>query len=190
MLCPKCEKESNNLRVCPFCQTPYPIDRESRGTPRMSRSVTSPRGTASIPSRAAGDPRIAMASKSKAKRWGLIGVLAVFTGGYWFFTREPSIPVGVAIPNLIAGTMTQIEAAAILRNANGTAEPEVKDGILVVKIGATIFPERRMGQIALAQQYSRADEIVNGKKRAISFVDPGGQKFASADPQKGVVMTR
>jgi len=119
MLCPKCEKESNNLRVCPFCQTPYPVDRESRGTPRMSRSVTAPRGTASIPSRAAGDPRIAMAQTSKTKRWALIGFLALFTAGFYFYTKEPSIPVGVAMPNLIAGTMTPIEAAGILKRVNG-----------------------------------------------------------------------
>jgi hypothetical protein len=190
MLCPKCEKESNNLRVCPFCQTPYPVDRDSRGTPRITRSVTAPRGTAAIPVRASGDPRIAMASKSRAKRWAVIGFLAIFTGGYWFMTREPSIPVGVPIPNLIAGAMTPLEAAGIVKNTSGGAEPDVKDGVLVVKVAATMFPERRMGQIALAQQYARADEIVNGKKRAISFIDPTGQKFASADPTKGVVMTR
>jgi hypothetical protein len=156
----------------------------------MSRSVTAPRGTASIPTRASGDPRIAMESKSRARRWTVIVLLAVFTAGYWFITREPSIPVGVAIPNLIAGKMTPIEAAGIVKNTNGANEPEVKDGELVVKIPATMFPERRMGQIALAQQYSRADEIVSGKKRAISFLDPTGNRFARADLQKGVVMTR
>src|SRR5665213_2104724 len=190
MLCPKCEKESNNLRVCPFCQTPYPVDRDSRGTPRMSRAVTAPRGTAAIPSRATGDPRFAMASRSRTKRWALIGFLAAFTAGFWLFTREPSVPVGVAIPNLIAGTMTPLEAASTIRNASGGAAPALRDGILIVKIAPNMFPDRRMGQIALAQQYARADEIVNGSKRAISFIDPSGQKFAAADPQKGVVMTR
>ena len=188
MLCPKCEKESNNLRVCPFCQTPYPVDRDSRGTPRMSRAVTAPRGTAAIPSRASGDPRYAM-EKSRTKRWALIGVLAAFTVGFWFFTREPNVPVGVAMPNLIAGTMTPIEAAGILKRVSGASQPEVKDGDLIVKV-VIGFPERRMGQMALAQQYARADEIVSGKKRPISFLDPQGQKFAHSDAVKGVVMTR
>lgn len=188
MLCPKCEKESNNLRVCPFCQTPYPTDRESRGTPRMSRAVTAPRGTTSIPSRASGDPRIAM-ENSRKKRWVLIGFLAAFTVGYYFFTKQPSVPVGVAMPNLIAGAMTPTEAAGILKRANGGAVPEVRDGDLIVKV-VTGFPDRRMGQMALAQQYARADEIVSGKKRSISFLDPAGQKFAHADAVKGVVMTR
>jgi hypothetical protein len=53
-----------------------------------------------------------------------------------------------------------------------------------------MFPERREGQLALAQQYARADAIVRGRKRAISFLDPDGSLFARADPAKGVAMTR
>ena len=156
----------------------------------MSRAVTAPRGTATIPARASGDPRTAMESKSRAKRWGVIGFLALFTGGYWFMTREPTIPVGTPVPNLIAGPMSQLEAAGIVKSTSAGSEPEVKDGVLIVRVAAIRFPERRIGQIALAQQYARADEIVTGKKRPITFIDPTGQKFASSDPQKGVVMTR
>ena len=59
-----------------------------------------------------------------------------------------------------------------------------------MRITTATFPERRDGQLALAQQYSRADELVFGKKRAITFLDPNGNKFARAEPEKGVVMTR
>jgi hypothetical protein len=32
--------------------------------------------------------------------------------------------------------------------------------------------------------------MVQGHKRAITFLDPAGNRFARADPEKGVVMTR
>jgi hypothetical protein len=140
--------------------------------------------------RLAADPRIAMARRSRAKRWGAIGLLAAFTGGYYFIARDRVIPVGVAIPNLIAGPMSPLAAAGILTTVNGTAQVEERDGELTVRASAATFPERRDGQLAFAQQYARADEIVQGHKRAISFLDPGGNRFARADPEKGVVMTR
>ncbi len=192
MLCPKCGKESNNLRVCAFCQTAYPTDESARAaTPRFTRAVTSPRASTATPSRGmAGDPRIAIARRSRAKRWGVIGLLAACTVGYYLLSRERVIPVGVAIPNLIAGPMSPGVATGILKTVNGAAQVEVRDGELTVRIAAATFPERRDGQLALAQQYARADEIVRGRKRAISFLDPGGNRFARADPEKGVVMTR
>jgi len=192
MLCPKCGKESNNLRVCAFCQTPYPTDGSARtATPRITRAVASPRtSTATSSSGLAAAPRIAMARRSRAKRWGVIGLLAAFTAGYYFMTRDRAIPVGVAIPNLIAGPMTPLAATGILKTVNDAAPVELRDGELTVRVAAATFPARRDGQLAFAQQYARADEMVQGRKRAISFLDPAGNRFARADPQKGVVMTR
>ncbi len=186
MLCPTCGKESNNLRVCAFCQTPYPTDRD--GTPRSSRAVTSPRGTMSVG--APGDPRNAMAKKARAKRWAFIGLLAAVTVGVYFVGRPPNIPIGVVMPNLIPSPMSRGDADGILRTVNGGSKVEENNGELTVRITTATFPERRDGQLALAQQYSRADELVNGKKRAINFLDPNGNKFARAEPDKGVVMTR
>jgi hypothetical protein len=192
MLCPKCGKESNNLRVCPFCQTAYPTDGSARGaTPRFTRAAASPRASKAIPfRRQQGDPRNAIARRSRAKRWGAIGLLAAITVGYYLMGRERVIPVGVAVPNLIAAPMSPLEANGILKSVNGAAQVEVRDGELTVRISAATFPERREGQLALAQQYSRADEIVHGRKRAISFLDADGNRFARADPEKGVAMTR
>ena len=131
-----------------------------------------------------------MARRSRAKRWGVIGLLAAFTAGYYFMTRDRVIPVGVAIPNLIAGPMTPLAATGILQRVNDAAQVELRGGELTVRVVAATFPERRDGQLAFAQQYARADEMVEGRKRAISFLDPAGNRFARADPQKGVVMTR
>jgi len=161
------------------------------GTPRSTRAVASPRTPKPTPSSGlAGDPRNAIARRSRAKRWGAIGLLAVFVVGYYIVGRERTIPVGVVMPNLIANPMSPNEAAGILNTVNGTAQVEVRDGELIVRISAAAFPERRDGQLALAQQYARADEIVQGRKRVISFLDPGGNRFATADPEKGVTMTR
>jgi hypothetical protein len=123
-------------------------------------------------------------------RRAAIGVFVAFVLGYYIMGRERTIPAGVVLPNLIARPMSPNVAAATLNAINGTARVEERDGELTVRISAATFPERRDGQLALAQQYARADEIVRGRKRAISFLDPGGNRFARADPEKGVAMTR
>ena len=191
MLCPTCGKESNNLRVCAHCQTPYPVERSERGgTPRFTREVASQRATRATGAvRAVGDPRIAMARRARLRR-AAIGLLAAFTAGFYFFTRERVIPVGVAIPNVIELPMSPGEAAGFLRNVSEDGQVEMRDGVLVVRVPARTFPVKRIGQIAFAQQYARADEMIQRTKRAITFLDPSGSPFAKADPATGVVMTR
>ena len=110
--------------------------------------------------------------------------------GYYLATRERDIPVGVAVPNLIAAPMSPAEAASTLKTVNETAQVEVRNGALSVRIASAVFPQKREGQLAFAQQYARADEIVEGRKRAINFLDPDGNRFARSDPGKGVAMTR
>jgi hypothetical protein len=127
--------------------------------------------------------------KAQTKRWIFIGFLAVGTGAYYFVTRDRVIPVGVAMPNLIAGSMSQIAAEGLLKRINATAQIEERAGEITIHVPASGFPERRDGQLAWAQQYARADEVVQGKKRIINFSDPGGLRFARSD-DKGVVMTR
>ena len=182
MLCPKCGKESNNVRVCAHCQTPYSTEAVDPHGPS--------RNTRGAPSWRRGDPRTVIAHLSPAQRRGIIGLLAVVTAGYCFATRERVIPVGVAVPNLIVAPMSPGEAARTLKTVNGTAQVEVREGELTVRISAPAFPQKREGQLALAQQYTRADEIVEGRKRAINFLDPDGNRFARSDPEKGVAMTR
>jgi hypothetical protein len=137
-----------------------------------------------------GDPRNAMARKARAKRWTFIGFLAALTVGAYFYGRPANIPVGVVMPNLIASPMSRGDADGVLRTVNGGSKVEEHNGELTVRITTATFPERRDGQLALAQQYTRADELVNGKKRAITFLDPNGNPFAHNDPEKGVVLTR
>lgn len=138
----------------------------------------------------AGTPRAVIARLSPMQRWGIIGLLAVVTAGYYVTSRERAIPVGVAVPNLIAAPMSPGEAAGILRTINETAQVELRNGQVTVRISAAAFPQKRDGQLALAQQYARADEIVEGRKRRITFLDPDGNGFARSDPEQGVVLTR
>jgi hypothetical protein len=184
MLCPKCGKESNNIRVCAFCHTPYPT---STGTPRSTRSVPGVRESVAGP---AADPRIAMERRGRIRRWTAIGALAVFTVGTYIATRERVIPVGVALPDLITVPMSAADAARLLKVSERNTEVTVNGNDVTVKISFATFPERRDGQLALAQQYARADALVQGHKRTITFIDPTGVPFAKADPTKGVVMTR
>ena len=186
MLCPKCGKESHNVRVCAHCQTPYPIERsDSPGSSRNTRAAASMKAAGLT-----GAPRAILARLTPIQRWGLIGLLAVATAGYYFTTRDRVIPVGVAVPNLIAAPMSPAEAAGTLRTVNETAQVELRNGELSVRIASAAFPQKREGQLALAQQYARADEIVEGRKRTINFLDPDGNRFARSDPGQGVAMTR
>ena len=191
-LIPKGGKESNNLRVSAFCQTPYPTDMPAQAAPpRSTRAVAPPRAPKAAPSGSrAGDPRIATERRSSVMRWSAIGLLAALTAGYYIVTRERDVPVGVVMPNLISRPMSSLEATEFLRTINGSAQVEVRGGELIVRVAAATFPERRDGRLALAQQYARADAIVQEHRRKISFLDPDGISFASADPEKGVTLTR
>jgi hypothetical protein len=141
----------------------------------------------------AGDPRPGIARKQLLRKWGAIGVLAVtvvLAVGYFVGTRERVIPVGVAMPNLITRLMTPVEATGMLSEVRATAQVDVRNGQVTVRLTAALIPERRDGQLAFAQRYARADEIVEGRKRPISFRDTEGNEFARSVPAQGVMMTR
>ncbi|MBI3569375.1 MAG: hypothetical protein HY084_14340 [Gemmatimonadetes bacterium] len=141
-------------------------------------------------SSASGGSGLANLFQSRAVLWGTVGVLAAGTLVYLFITREQSVPSGVVVPNIIATPMSPAEAGVTLRATEATALVEIHGDVVTVKYPPAMLPQRRAGQLALAQQYARADEIVLGRKRRISFLDPDGKEFAVADPEKGVMMTR
>ncbi|MDP1889315.1 MAG: hypothetical protein Q8K55_00370 [Gemmatimonadaceae bacterium] len=161
---------------------PYPIDgADPHGASRIARGGATWRRR---------DPRGVIARLSSAQRRSIIGLLAVVMVGYCFATRERVTPVGVAVPTLVAAPMSPDEAASTLQAVNETSQLEVRDGELTVRLASAAFPPTREDQLTLAQQYARADEIVEGRKRAINFLDPDGNRFARSDPEKGVAMTR
>lgn len=141
----------------------------------------------------AGDPRPALARKQLLRKWGGIGLIAVAVVlAVWSLvgSGERDIPIGVAMPNLIARPMTPLEATGMLREVRATAQVNVQNGQVTVQLSAALFPEKRTGQIAFAQRYAGADEIVEGRKRPITFLDPDGSEFARSVPLQGVMMMR
>jgi hypothetical protein len=191
MLCPKCGKESNNIRVCAFCQTPFPLENNARIPGRPSRAVKgAPTSQQAASRRPAGDPRNAMERRARTIRFGAIGVLAAVILVYVLFGRERDIPVDVPIPNLIGGAMSPAEATAFLATVKAAADIKERGSELIVKLSIDAYPQRREGQIAFAQRYARADSTTLGRKRTIRFLAPDGQLFAMADGAVGVVMKR
>lgn len=174
-LCAKCGKESKNLRMCPFCFSEYGL-----------QSAPSRKSSSFLRARDARGNAIPISPKVK---WGVVGLIAVFAVGYFFLGRERSIPTGVVLANVVASPMSSGEAAALVKRIKQTAKVETRGTELVVTFPEAIWPQQRAGQLAAAQQYFRAVEIVEGKRRNISFYEPSGALYAKADAA-GVVMTR
>lgn len=178
MLCPKCGKESKNQRVCGHCQTPYPADMIANHGAR-SGGANPLAGVLS-----------AIGNASPAVRWGTIGVIVAALAMFLMRSgRERAVPVGVAMPNVVAAPMSAGEAEALLKNVAASAAVDVQGDVVTVRVRSSL-PEKREGILAYAQQYARADELVSGKKRMIRFLEPGGAQFAQADPQVGVTLVK
>jgi hypothetical protein len=159
--------------MCPFCFAEYP---QPRGGARQSALA------------AAGSGALAL-KLSPPVRWGLLGVIVLFGGWYFLFGRERAIPTGVVVADLVAAPVSRGEAEALLRRVKAEATVEERGGELTVSFPAALWPERRAGQLAAAQQYARAVEVVEGRRRNISFFDPSGTLYAKATAE-GVVMVK
>jgi hypothetical protein len=174
--------------MCPFCHTPYEAEgsdasgRQSRMTPRLSMAgVPAPSGALGRPKP---KPTISMGTKI-----GVPVLVVAFSVWYFVIAADRRIPAGVVIPNIVNAPMPAVQAEAFLARVNVSAKVETKSDELIVSIPLTMWPEKREGQIALAQQYARATEITTGKPHKISFLDPMGVAFAKAD-EHGVMMVR
>ena len=194
--CQKCGKESNNLRICPFCHTEYvQAERPSKATPRVAFGVApsampagTPRSSAAISAKRAG-LRGYIEDLSPVVKWGVPGLLVAFAVWFVFFSGERKIPVGVVMPNMVVAPMVPAQADAFLRRMRETAKVDVRGSEVYVTFPKANFPLRRDGQLALAQQFARADELVQGRKRIITFSDGDGNVFAKASTS-GVMMVR
>lgn len=216
MVCAVCDKESNNRRVCPFCFTPYPADapqsRQSTGTTRPSTSAgRAPKSTArpSTSVNKANTPRDRSSSttstggnggavdrardffmkQSAVVRFTSVGIAIIvlvwaFTGG----EQEKTFEVGSVPSHIIATPMQREEAIALLKQTRETALVDMQSDEVFVSYPAATFPILEEGQIALAQQFARADEIIEGRKRRIFFYNPSGRIFAQSDGVTGVTV--
>jgi len=197
MLCAVCEKESKNLRVCPYCFTPYPAE-PTTGTGRRST------GKGPQPPSATGSPltdAVAQVSERLRRGWALFrkqtplvqfsaaGILLVLVL-WWATSEEPQFEAGVVQSAVIATPLQRDEALAVIKQTRETALVDIQQDEVFVTYAAATFPVLEAGQLALVQQFTSADEIVEGRKRRIYFYNPNGKMFAQADGVRGVVLVR
>ena len=202
MLCAVCNKESKNLRVCPYCFTPYPSDPgpQKRTTSTRQMPTASGGGAAGGASPAssgiAGQASAFLAQalatfkrQTPVVRYASAGIVLVLVL-WWATSGEPEFEAGVVQSDIIATPMQREEALALIRHTRETAIVDVQQDEVFVSYPAAAFPVLEAGQLALVQQFTNADEIVEGRKRRIYFYNPNGKLFAQADGVKGVVLVR
>ncbi len=198
MLCAVCNKESKNLRVCPFCYTPYPTEPvtgagrrlSTRMSPTQAPAQKSPIGDAIALVKARGrDAWATFRRQTPLVQYTVGGILLVLV--LWFTTREePQFEAGVVQSDVIATPIQRDEALAVIKQTRATAVVDIQQDEVFVSYPAATFPVLEAGQLALVQRFASADEIVEGRKRRIYFYNPNGKLFAQADGVRGVVLVR
>lgn len=197
MLCAVCNKESKNLRVCPYCFTPYPAEPATAPGRRSTGKTPPPAGAGTSP---LGDALAPITDRLK-RSWGWYRkqtpllqfsaagiVLVLFL--WWATGDEPEFEAGVVQSNIIATPLQRDEALAVIKQTRETALVDIQQDEVFVTYPAATFPVLEAGQLALVQQFTQADEIVEGRKRRIYFYNPNGKMFAQADGVRGVVLVR
>lgn len=195
MVCSACNKESNNRRVCPYCFTPYPAEGQQS---RSSTSVGRASGTAKRPtvegfSLGPLEPvRTWYRAQTKVVRFSAIGIVVV--GALWMFTKGDEIPATASPTVVSAGVaampMTREEAVALIKHTRETALVDEQSDEVAVSYPAATFPVQPEGQVMLAMQFARADELVIGRKRRIFFHSPSGRMFAQSDAVTGLTVVK
>lgn len=191
MLCTACNKESKNQRVCPYCFTPYAPDvppaprRSSQRTPSPSGATQAPVGSAAA--ELYENARAFVMRQSPVVRWTGLAIVIVLV--LWQVTApaEGDLPAGATVPEVALAPMAREEAEAVLRQTRENALVDVQQDEVFVSYTAAAFPVREDGQFLLAQQYARADAVVEGRKRRIFFYNPNGKLFAQSDAARGVI---
>ncbi len=191
MLCTACNKESKNLRVCPYCFTPYPTEPApgKRSSTRMSPTTSAP-GPGGKGKSLVTEVRGFVMRQTPVMRWSALGIVVVLI--LWIATG-PSGGVGAAgsQPDAVISTPLQRdEALAVIRQTRESALVDVQQDEVFVSYPAATFPVREEGQLALVQQFAQADGIVEGRKRRIFFYNPNGKLFAQSDASRGVIVVR
>lgn len=191
MICVACNKESKNLRVCPYCFTPYPAAAaQKRQTQRVQAAGNPLAGIIRPTKEYVGRARAWYTRQTPVVRWSTVGIVVVIA--IWMFSgpSDPRLETGVVQSNIIASPLEREEALAIIKQTRESALVDIQADEVFVSYPAATFPVRGEGQLALAQQFARADEIVEGRKRRIFFYNPNGKLFAQTDGAQGVVLTR
>ena len=200
MVCTTCSKESANRRVCPYCFTPYPPDapaaRGSVASTRQTGAVAAQSGSRREPgaSRSNTTPGIRgfIMRQSPIVRWSGIGIIVVSLVWFVADSRSSTVtsPPGTVPANIITAEMSRDEAISLIKQTREQSVVESQADEVFVSYSAGSFPVQIEGQLALVQQFTRADEIVEARKRRITFYDPNGRVFAQSDGMLGVKLVR
>jgi hypothetical protein len=196
MVCAACNKESNNRRVCPYCFTPYPAEGpQSRGSTtggRMSGNGGASNGEGGFSLGPLEPARAWFMRQTPVARWSAAGIVVV--GCLWLFTDGPPATTGTAqadtTATVVESPMSMEEAVSLIRHTRTTALVEEQSDEVNVSYPAATFPIQPDGQVMLARQFARADEVVNGRKRRIVFHSPSGRKFAQSDAVTGLTVVQ
>jgi hypothetical protein len=123
-------------------------------------------------------------------RWSGAGIIIVLI--LWVATGggQREFEVGVVQSDIIATPLQRDEAIALIRQTREQALVDIQSDEVFVSYPAATFPVQEAGQLALVQQFTEADEIVEGRKRRIFFYNPNGKLFAQSDGVRGVVLVR
>lgn len=196
MICAVCNKESNNQRVCPYCFTPYPPEAaQGRATGAVKRQTTSTSAMSARDAAASGGGPLTAARafvmrQTPIVRWSGLGIIILSLLWITSGDGKPELEPGTVPSNILPSEMMREEALALMKRTRETALVEMQADEVSVSFPSATWPQEREGQIALAQQFARADEIIEGKKRRIVFHDPSGHVYARADGVSGVRVER
>jgi len=196
MLCAVCEKESKNLRVCPYCFTPYATEPAPGKRASTRTQPVAGKGAKSMFSEISAQvkPRAELLwtkfrRQSPLVRYTVGGIVTVLFL-MWVTSDEPKFEAGVVQSDIIATPLQRDEALAIVRQTRESAIVDIQQDEVFVSYPAATFPVLEEGQLALVQLFTRADEILEGRKRRIFFYNPNGKLFAQADGVRGVVLVK
>lgn len=191
MLCTACNKESKNLRVCPYCFTPYPTV-PAPGT-RASTRMSVPPGAAG----GAGEGKTLLAEvralvmgQSPVVRWSALGIALVAV--LWAATSPGDASADAARTSqpVVSTPPERDSALAVIRETRAMALVDVQQDEVFVSYRAATFPVDEAGQRSLVERFARADGIAEGHHRRIFFYNPNGKIFAQSDASGTVVLVR
>lgn len=191
MVCVSCGKESKNLRVCPFCFTPYPAQAaQQRQTQRVAAAGSLFGRLSTTAKTVYASARAFAMRQTPLVRYAGAGIIVVLV--LWVATGggQRQFEVGVVQSDIIATPLQRDEAIALIRQTREQALVDIQSDEVFVSYPAATFPVQEAGQLALVQQFTEADEIVEGRKRRIFFYNPNGKLFAQSDGVRGVVLVR
>jgi hypothetical protein len=188
MYCSVCDRDSKNRRVCPYCFTPYPEEGASAKRPSMRQASPNASNAPAPGGGFLASVRSVVMAQSPLVRWTGAAIIVALL--FWKLTGagEPEIEPGVVQSDIVATPIQYEEAVAIIRSTRENALVDIQQDEVFVSYPAATFPVLEAGQLALAQRFAHADEIVEGRKRRIFFYNPNGKLFAQADGVRGVVL--